>query len=53
MDKISIITIISLVILVFSSIIYLEVRKDKCHDLGGIYIDTQCFKADLIKLDNK
>lgn len=26
-------------------------KESKCHDLGGVYIENKCFKADLIKLD--
>lgn len=26
-------------------------KKSKCANLGGIYIEGQCFKADIIKLD--
>lgn len=54
MDK-GILAIIAMVIFFIILIVingtYLRKEKFKCNDLGGVYIESQCFKAELIKLD--
>lgn len=43
--------IILLLFISYSLVSYTIERKVNCHTLGGIYIDGQCFKAEIIKLD--
>ena len=53
MDKLLTATMIFLIGLVIISLFYTDKRMSKCNDLGGVYINTQCYKAELINLDNK
>ena len=48
-------TVILVPIALISFTLYLlltiEKEKNQCNDLGGVYINSQCFKAEIIKLD--
>lgn len=39
-----------LIVLIGFSYFYQETRQERCHNLYGVYIQSQCFKAELIKL---
>jgi len=53
MEKLLTATMIFLIVLVIFSIFYTDKRISKCNALGGVYINAQCYKAELINLDNK
>ena len=44
--------IVILVLIITVILLQHQINKDeaRCHFLGGVYIDGQCFKAELIKL---
>jgi len=43
--------ILGLSILLISLLTYQIYLKNKCCDLGGVYISGQCVKAEMIKMD--
>lgn len=43
--------VIACILILVWSLYYTEIKKDKCNSLGGAYIETQCVKAELIKIN--
>ena len=50
MEKWLTVLVIILVILWTIAVIYVSSNQDKCNVLGGVYIEGQCFKVELIKI---
>jgi uncharacterized membrane protein len=50
MEKWLTVIVVVLVIIWVSAVIYVSNNQDKCNALGGVYVEGQCFKAELIKI---